>query len=258
MKALITGGTSGIGFGVASQLRERGWDVTIVGRNARQGTEIASRIDASFIQADLSLMSEVQKLVNLMNLMDEPLDALVMCAGGISMRSELTLTPEGLETTFATNYLSKFALTQLLLPSIKPDGCILMVGGNGKTKKVSTDWSARDSSFKAAYKSAHAVDIYASQLAKRSKNIRIHTCYPGMVRTNLLKEAALPIRLMTRLFSGPVTKGSSHPTRLITTKTSGVHWNQDKLMSFSPPLPTDKIANELWEYSEQTFKTYLK
>ena len=62
MKALVTGGTGGIGYGVATQLIAAGWDVTIVGRNTARGREIVSETGAQFLQADLSLMSEVSRV----------------------------------------------------------------------------------------------------------------------------------------------------------------------------------------------------
>lgn len=44
MRALLTGGTNGIGCSVAQQLAGRGWKVILVGRNAEQGRLIASNI----------------------------------------------------------------------------------------------------------------------------------------------------------------------------------------------------------------------
>jgi NAD(P)-dependent dehydrogenase (short-subunit alcohol dehydrogenase family) len=254
MRALITGGTSGIGYGVARQLAERGWDVTIVGRSVERGTQIASDLGGTFIRADLSLMSEVSRLAEQI---EDPIDALVMCAGGVSTRSEATVTLEGFETTFACNYLSKFALSQMLLSQIKPGGCMLMVGGNGKTKNVSTEWATHHPSYKAAYKAALAVDIYASLLASRTTHVRIHTCYPGMVRTDLLKDASAPIRLLTKLLSAPIEQGSSYLTRLILEQRPAVQWKQNTPLHFAPPLPVGQHADNLWAYSQQTIAPYL-
>ena len=75
MKALVTGGTSGIGYGVANQLTEHGWQVIIVGRSQERGQAIAARTGAEFIQADLALMSEVERVAAAVQ---SPLDALVL------------------------------------------------------------------------------------------------------------------------------------------------------------------------------------
>ncbi|MBH5316237.1 SDR family NAD(P)-dependent oxidoreductase [Paenibacillus sp. GSMTC-2017] len=251
--ALVTGGTSGIGNGVAHQLAEQGWKVTLVGRNVKRGTSIADAIGGKFIGADLSLMSEVNRLSLLV---EEPLDALILCAGGVSFHSKPILTTEGLETTFASNYLSKFALSEWLHSRINPNGCIVMVGGNGKYSNAPSDWNTPHPSFKAAFKSALAVDSFAARFAKLNKEIRVHTCYPGMVRTNLMHDAAAPIRLVTWLLSKPVEKGSSYITRLVTEEHQEVHWKLDTPMNIYNPL-SEEAVDSLWAYSKDTLNNIV-
>jgi NAD(P)-dependent dehydrogenase (short-subunit alcohol dehydrogenase family) len=250
MRILITGGTSGIGNGVARQAAQRGWKVTITGRRSTEGMRIAAAIGASFIEADVSRMADIRRLADRI---DEPLDALVMCAGGLSMKKEIVLTSEGLETTFATNYLGKFALSQLLLERnlIAPDGCIVMVGGNGVHKRASTAWDTPHTGTQAAFKAALAVDLYAAEFARRYPHLRVHTCYPGVVRTNLFREAPLPFRLIARLLGKPAAQGSAYLSRLLLERHAEVHWKLDRPMRFSPPLPAGGTAEQLWRYSEQ-------
>ncbi|GAA3406387.1 NAD-dependent epimerase/dehydratase family protein [Paenibacillus hodogayensis] len=52
MKALVTGGTGFLGGRLALSLRDRGWDVTALGRNPQKGKELRRR-DIRFEQADL-------------------------------------------------------------------------------------------------------------------------------------------------------------------------------------------------------------
>jgi NAD(P)-dependent dehydrogenase (short-subunit alcohol dehydrogenase family) len=66
-----------------------------------------------FQQADLSLIRNVDVLAGQISRRWSKLHYLVLCAG--IMRGEHTLTPEGIETNFAVNYLSRFALTRTLL-----------------------------------------------------------------------------------------------------------------------------------------------
>ncbi|WP_256760456.1 SDR family NAD(P)-dependent oxidoreductase [Cohnella sp. WQ 127256] len=250
MRIVVTGGTSGIGYGTARLAAERGCKVTIVGRNRTQGVKLAAELGADYLYADLSKMSDVRKLAEQL---EEPIDALALCAGGISTSKETRLTDEGLETTFATNFLSKFALSQLLLQQNKivPGGCIVMVGGNGGHKNASTAWAESHAGLQAAFKAALAVDLYASELAKQHPQLRVHTCYPGMVRTNLFREATLPIRLLSRVLGKPIAKGSAYLGRLILEKHSGVHWKQNRPMRFPTPLPGGQEVKALWAYSRQ-------
>jgi NAD(P)-dependent dehydrogenase (short-subunit alcohol dehydrogenase family) len=253
MNALITGGTSGIGSGVARQLARRGWNVTLVGRNRERGTRIAAETGGTFLQADLSLMTEVHRIARQV---ETSFDALVLCAGVVSIRSSLSFTGEGVESTFATNYLSKFALSQLFLPKILADGCIVMVGGNGKYANASTAWETPQAGFKAAFKAALAVDLYASHLSSQLSNLRVHTCYPGMVRTNLFRETPLPIRLVTKLFGTPIEQGSAHLARLVLEHHPETHWNQATPRQFSPALPAGSAVETLWDYSQQIVASY--
>lgn len=254
-RALVSGGTSGLGYGVAKQLAARGWEVTIVGRDTERGAQIAAQIGGSFLCADLSLMSEVQRLARAV---EGPLDALVLCAGGVSVRREPAVTSEGHEHTFALNYLGKFALSQMLLPRITPGGCIVMAGGDGSSSRVSTAWAARDAGLQAAFKAALAIDIYAARLASRADHVRVHTCYPGMVRTNLFKDAGFVFRLMARLFGMPIERGSAHLTRLIVERCDHVHWRQGRPSQLDPRLATGRTADDLWDYSQQMIAPYLR
>ncbi len=250
MKALITGGTSGLGRGAAYQLANQGWDVTIIGRNSSRGQQIADKLGGSFIQANLSLISDT---LDLATKITEPVDALILCAGAL-FNDDQPLTREGLDPTFALNYLSRFALSQALLPRMNTNGRIIMVTGNGKHKNVSTDWAAIDSGLNAAYKAALATDLYATELAQHIPQGQIHTCYPGFVRTDIMQNMALPIRLIFQLLGSSVEKGSAYLTRLATGSYETIHWDKAKPMQFSPPLPDRNEAQRLWDFSEQIIR----
>jgi len=247
MKALVTGGTSGLGQGVAQQLAQTGWDVVIVGRNPIRGEQIATQIGGTFAEADLSLLAETACLADRLT---GPFDAVILCAGAI-FPDDQPLTEEGLDPTFALNYLSRFALSQALLPKMTDNGRFIIVSGNGKHKNTPTDWAAPHTGQTAAFKAALAVDLYASELARRVERIQVYTCYPGWVRTNLLQNAPLPTRLIFQLFGSPIEKGSAHLVRLTSETSAQVHWHKSKPMQFSPSLSTGDIIDSLWAYSEK-------
>jgi len=62
-KALVTGGTSGIGYATARLLRDRGADVAICGRRADALEEAATELGALGILCDVSREEEVQRMV---------------------------------------------------------------------------------------------------------------------------------------------------------------------------------------------------
>ena len=62
-KALVTGGSSGIGYATAQLLRDRGAEVAICGRRADALDEAASELGALGIIADVSREDEVKRMV---------------------------------------------------------------------------------------------------------------------------------------------------------------------------------------------------
>ncbi|MEV1169297.1 SDR family NAD(P)-dependent oxidoreductase [Nonomuraea sp. NPDC049784] len=116
-KAVVTAGTRGIGVEVAIELAQRGYAVTVVGRDKEHGEQAVRRIgDARFIQADLSVLAEVRALGA--RLAEEgPLQLLVNNVGGMwSTRWE---TADGIEASFALNHLSPTVLTEALLDALR-------------------------------------------------------------------------------------------------------------------------------------------
>ena len=62
--ALITGASSGIGEACAYALKEEGARLILTGRNKIKLEELAKKMDASFVVADLQDNSEIEKLFN--------------------------------------------------------------------------------------------------------------------------------------------------------------------------------------------------
>jgi NAD(P)-dependent dehydrogenase (short-subunit alcohol dehydrogenase family) len=119
-KAVVTGGTRGIGVEVAIELARRGYAITVVGRDKEHGEQAVRRIgDARFIRADLSVLAEVRALGA--RLAEEgPLQVLVNNVGG--MWSKRWETADGIEASFALNHLSPTVLTEALLDALRTGG----------------------------------------------------------------------------------------------------------------------------------------
>ena len=118
---LVTGSTSGMGNVTARELASRGATVVLVGRNREKGEATQAEIrretgnaNVDLLIADLSLLQDVRRLVaEFQQKYHHLLHVLVNNAGAI-YRSR-NVTSEGLEATFAVNYLAPFLLTELLL-----------------------------------------------------------------------------------------------------------------------------------------------
>jgi NAD(P)-dependent dehydrogenase (short-subunit alcohol dehydrogenase family) len=112
--ALITGATDGLGRQVARDLAGRGWTVLVHGRSASRAEEAIP--GARTYIADLSSLAEVRRLADEVAENEPSLEVLVNNAGiGSAEDDSRQESADGLELTFAVNYLSHFLLTQRLL-----------------------------------------------------------------------------------------------------------------------------------------------
>ncbi|MFB9660162.1 SDR family NAD(P)-dependent oxidoreductase [Glycomyces mayteni] len=130
---VITGGTDGLGAGLARHYLAQGDAVVAIGRSEDKGASLA-RLGAHFIGADLSLVAENRRVIDLLASRFGAIDALIMCAR--YFRSRRHETPEGFEACFALEYLSRFQLSHGLLDRLEaaPAPVVLNVSGPGAPK----------------------------------------------------------------------------------------------------------------------------
>lgn len=143
---LVTGANGGLGSGIVSKLLStpelRAYHGVFTVRNAVTATRIKAilaRAPSSYsyeiITLELSLISDVRKVSDAINSRVAngeipPLRALILNAGFTDMGKE-SLTEEGFETSFTSNYLGHWLLALKLLKSMDPtNGRIVVVGSN--------------------------------------------------------------------------------------------------------------------------------
>ena len=121
---VVTGATSGLGLSAARSLAALNARVVLVGRNPEKAEKARREVTASsgnenvVVQlADLGLMTEVRDLAGRLLESEPAIHVLVNNAAILPGKRELTA--EGLEQTFATDLLSPFLLTELLLPRLR-------------------------------------------------------------------------------------------------------------------------------------------
>ena len=121
---LVTGATDGLGRRVARDLAGRGATVLVHGRDAGRADAAAREIPEetgndriSYYLADFSSLEQVRRLAEEVCSRHDRLDVLVNNAGVILPEREES--EDGVELTFAVNYLSHFLLTRLLVPLLR-------------------------------------------------------------------------------------------------------------------------------------------
>ncbi|MER5667457.1 SDR family NAD(P)-dependent oxidoreductase [Streptomyces mirabilis] len=122
---LIAGGNSGIGLQASRDLLADGHRLVLLGRDPRKGEAALASFGtagdrASFLAADLSTHDGVRDAAQLVLGQHDRIDALVHTTGVFTFQE--SRTADGLHPFFAVNYLSRYHLTQLLLPALRHAG----------------------------------------------------------------------------------------------------------------------------------------
>ena len=124
--AIVTGANSGLGFQIALELVRQNATLYLACRNASKAQEAVSQITSAvpdsvdrvkLLLIDTSSLTSVQKCAEEWKNAESKIDFLFHNAG-IGSDSEQSFTPDGLPTTYVTNLLGSFLLTQILEPSL--------------------------------------------------------------------------------------------------------------------------------------------
>jgi len=223
--AVITGGSQGIGAGVAIRFAQAGANIIVVGRSstrlssvveeARKAAKSATqKID--FISTDLSLVSSIKSAVSTIEAKSNgSVDFLVQTQGG-TPNGLYELTSEGIETHFATQVLGRFVLQYLLASSGVLKGTSISIMAPGGTQiafdlndieLASTKNSIRLSQMGAAAgRDGVITDSYTLALQSRFPKIRFFHVFPGLVSTNVManQNVPAPIKYLVTYVVNPI------------------------------------------------------
>src|SRR5262245_7555943 len=109
-RALVVGGTDGIGRAIARFLAGRGAAVVVVGRTFRD----EGSAGITFHRADLSSMAECRRVGRALS----PDIDVAFFTPGIMPAPQRQITPEGLEMDLAVSFLSRLAILNELVPRV--------------------------------------------------------------------------------------------------------------------------------------------
>jgi NAD(P)-dependent dehydrogenase (short-subunit alcohol dehydrogenase family) len=195
---VIAGGNSGIGLEAARQILSEGHRVIILGRDKRKGEEAvasfgAARDRANFLSVDLSTHDGVRDAARRINELTDRIDG-VMHSAAVFVTKDVR-TVDGLTLFFALSYLSRYHLTQLLLPKLlladRPRVVMLTATLNEVPKldpalfpyfKGFNFWTM-------LYQINGACLYYADYLTKTYPKIFAGCVSPGFARTGIFRDA---------------------------------------------------------------------
>ncbi|PXX71548.1 short-subunit dehydrogenase [Nocardia tenerifensis] len=261
---LVTGATSGIGEALTAALIERGFHVIAVGRNRERGEALRARFDSDaaleVVYADLSVLSEVADLAARCAENHPSLDGLVLNAGVVRPRRELT--PDGFETDFAVNYVSGFLLTRLLRGPLTAAGHarVVVVSSSVHRQVKALDLVAMPTGEDFHYRKTYAATkllnlLFVKELARRWSNtgISVNAADPGFVRTALGRDApglfGLFLRAARPIQSSPDTAARGIVPLVADAAIDGTggYYANGKPAKASSKADDEGTAAELWD-----------
>src|SRR5438270_9306660 len=212
---MVTGANSGIGKATALALAQMGATVVMVCRDRARGEEARSEITTKsrnnavdLLQADLSSQQSIRQLVENFQQHYTHLHVLINNAGAGAAFTGRRETVDGLEMTFAVNYLAPFLLTNLLLDLLKasaPARIVNVSSNSHKSGYIQMDDLQEEKHYRSMRvygQSKLAVVLFTYELARRLQEtgVTANCLHPGFVATHFGQRDAGPaFRLLVKL-----------------------------------------------------------
>ncbi len=271
---MVTGAASGIGAATAQALAQQGATVLLVDRDAQQGAATVDQIKqqtgnaaVDLLVADLSSQQAIRQLARDFTSGYARLDVLVNNAGAIF--DERRESADGIEMTFALNYLGYFLLTNLLLDTLKASAPARIINVSSRSHaraRINFDDLESRTDYRGLSAYAHsklAIVLFTYELARRLEGtgVTANALNPGIVATSFGRNSrgalGFIMRLFRPLFLSP-EQGAQTGVYLATSPevegVTGKYFVQCKAVPSSPASYDAAVAERLWQVSE----TYTK
>jgi NAD(P)-dependent dehydrogenase (short-subunit alcohol dehydrogenase family) len=205
---VISGATGALGSATAAVLARRQARVILMARPSDRLDALVEGLGGADnritqVPVDLSSMSSVRSSAREINRAGGHIDALLNVAAAFVSRYQKT--SDGFELMLATNYFGPFLLTNLLRDRLLGGGRVITVTAPSTTRVDMQRLFSKDR-FDAmhTFGATKALDLmFTFELARRAKrwDVRANAFHPGLVRSELMREAPRPVRSLARLVS---------------------------------------------------------
>jgi NAD(P)-dependent dehydrogenase (short-subunit alcohol dehydrogenase family) len=263
---LVTGGNSGIGKATALELAKKGATVVVLCRSRERGEAAVRDLqrdsgnpNVELLVADLASQASVRQAAAEFQERFKHLHVLVNNAA--VFLPERRETVDGIEETFAVNYLSHFLLTHLLLDLLKASAPARIVNVASKTSFIKLDLddlmlTKRKYSVMAAVAPTKlGLVLFTKELATRLKGteVTVNSLHPGVVKTNLLKDMPRWMKIFFTLPAVGPEKGARTSVYLASApevqRVSGEFFADCKIAKTTGVANDPELCKRLWEIS---------
>ena len=187
--AAVTGGTAGIGRGIAEAFLAEGAQVALMARNRDKAQRVLAELDvgdrAVFIAGDAMAQAEVESFIDQAVEHFGRLDVLVNNAGGAGdLQPLVDLSDEAFDLAIKWNLYSTFWATRRVLPG-------MLERGFGRIINISSVEGKIGKPVFTAYTAAkHAVNGMTKSLAQEvsAQGVTANAICPGLVITDIVKD----------------------------------------------------------------------
>jgi len=203
-RAMIWGAAGGIGRALTEMLRDAGWQVIAVARDA---SELDAAVDVP-IEADISDAFAVQSAVQAASFEVDEVDLWLYAAGDIVSAKVSEIGPGDWRRILDANLSGAYLATHFSLPLLAADAHVFYLGAISERLRLPG---------LSAYAAAKAgLEAFADALRKEQRGRRVTVVRPGAVATSfwdkvpmrLPKDAATPEKVAGRILQAYVDRQS--------------------------------------------------
>lgn len=283
---IVTGGNSGLGKESIHQLAKHNPSKIYLGARSNQRgnaaiEEITSAVPSAkgkvhFLEIDMASLASVKRAAERILKENDRLDVLMNNAG--LAEAPPGLSTDGYEIQFGTNYMGPTLFTKLLLPLLQqtaatPNSDVRIINLSSELFKMAPSQGIifadlgtpmRKSNSVARYGQSKLANYFFSKIcAAKYPNITSVALHPGVVNTgiweNMYKRpyvgwllSAVMTPLLTNVHDGAKMQLWSATASKREVKNGAFYTPKGKEYT-QAILKNDKLANELWEWTEKEF-----
>jgi len=269
----FTGATSGLGKMSAMQIANDGATVIVLARSKEKGDSLLQEYDIRYpgglgvievLYGDLTSFQSVKEVCSAIKRSYKKIDILVNNAGIMSFHR--TDTEDRIESTLHVNLLSPILILELLIDllHLSDDPKVIFTSSalhQGTINLEDMEFKTGFSSLKSYKQSKLGLILATRFFAKNDNGIHFYCQHPGIVRTELGRDANWISRFIFHLLGKSPETGAKTLTYLITTEsselTSGAYYVDSKEKETSSESYDMDLAQKLLNKVQEYIKPFI-